>query len=504
MYLKELLDGLIYSTKEDILALDIKGVAYDSREVKSGYLFVALKGRHLDGSDYIQDAIKKGAVAVVTEKGMEVGRFQKIPTIEVAHSREFLAEIAIKYYREPFEGINLIGITGTNGKTTTSYLIESVLKASSRMPGVIGTVNDRYKGVVLNTSITTPGSLELMRTLRTMADAGVSDVIIEVSSHALSQGRTKGCPFKVVVFTNFSRDHLDYHNSMDEYFKSKSLLFKKQKDLENSGLTKAVINADDPKGKELIELTEFPYITYGLSKDCDIRAEDIRIEKEGITGELVTPLGVKKVKSNLIGDFNLYNILAATGTGLSLGISLEDIAAGISMLNGVPGRLELIKNNDRVVVVDYAHTPDALEKAIVALKPLYKRIITVFGCGGDRDRGKRFQMGLIAGMQSDFVIITSDNPRTEDPMAIALEIEKGVRQSGLEKRGSKSLEFPAKRGYVINIDRRSAITQAVSIAGKDTVVLVAGKGHEDYQIIGNERLEFDDRKIAEEVTSGEY
>ena len=493
----------MFSPLNAIPDLNIEGIAYDSREVKPGYLFVALKGKDLDGNDYIYDAISRGAVAVVSEQGTMHRNNFDVPVIMVINSRKFLSKLAVKFYRRPFEGMNIIGITGTNGKTTTSYLIESILKAAGRVPGVIGTVNNRYKEKIYKTSMTTPESLELMRTFRSMSDSGVSDVVMEVSSHALSQGRTNDCPFSVVVFTNFSRDHLDYHSSLNEYFETKALLFKKHGNIDESVSTTAVINVDDPKGSNLLELTEFPSLTYGFSKESDIRAGNIRIEKGGLTAEVVTPKGEIEIRSDLIGNYNLYNILAATATALSLGIDLEDISHGISMLPGVPGRLELVKNNaNRIIVVDYAHTPDALEKAILALKPIYRRIITVFGCGGDRDRGKRRQMGFIAGNHSDFVFITSDNPRTEDPLSIAMEIEEGVRESGLEKNELNSREIPDERGYVVNIDRRRAITQAVLMADNDSAVLIAGKGHEDYQIIGKEKLEFDDRKVAAEAASG--
>jgi UDP-N-acetylmuramoyl-L-alanyl-D-glutamate--2,6-diaminopimelate ligase len=338
-----------------------------------------------------------------------------------------------------------------------------------------------------------------------MADAGVSDVVLEVSSHALSQGRTNDCPFNVVVFTNFSRDHLDYHISMSEYFDSKAALFKRPKVLGDFISTEAVINTDDPKGRELVKLTDFECITYGLSKDCDIRAEDLKVSREGMAAKVITPHGVIDVESRLIGNFNIYNILAATAVAMSLRINLKDVCSGISSLSGVPGRLELVKNNtNKAIVVDYAHTPDALEKAILALKPLYKRLITVFGCGGDRDRGKRREMGLVAGKHSDFVIITSDNPRTEDPLDITLEIERGVIELGLEKDTTNEKKPVKDGGYAVNVDRREAIKQAVLMADEDTVVLIAGKGHEDYQIIGSTKFEFDDRKVASEAASGDF
>jgi UDP-N-acetylmuramoyl-L-alanyl-D-glutamate--2,6-diaminopimelate ligase len=501
--LKELLNGLETESHNTNLDACVKGISYDSRNIKPGYLFVALKGREMDGHDYIPHAIKRGAIAVVSEQDSVDGVDKNIPVFKVANSRKVLSKLAVKYFRYPFEGMNLIGITGTNGKTTTSYILESILEINGRRPGVIGTVNNRYGGETWKASVTTPESLELMGTLRRMSETGVTDVIMEVSSHALDQGRTNDCPFKVVVFTNISRDHLDYHDSMDSYFGSKLLLFKKRDQKANPDSTTAVINADDPKGRELMELSDFPCITYGLSKACDVRAEDVRISKEGIHATMKTPSGMTDIKSKLIGNFNIYNILAASSAALCIGIDLKDVSHGISMLSGVPGRLELVNNKlSKNIAVDYAHTPDALLKVLNAIKPLYSKIITVFGCGGDRDRGKRRQMGLIAGKNSDFVFITSDNPRTEEPMAIAMEVEKGVRESGLKKY-EMNFESPfVMKGYVVDIDRRSAIRKAISIADENSMILIAGKGHEDYQILGKERIEFDDRKVAAEAASG--
>lgn len=505
MTLKELLEGLVSGSLGANLEIGVKGISYDSRNIKPGYLFVALKGGEMDGHDYIHDAIKRGAIAVVSEYDPVDGVDTNVPVIKVSNSRKVLSKLAVKYFRYPYEGMNLIGITGTNGKTTTSYILESILEAAGRRPGVIGTVNNRCGDETWKSSVTTPESLELMKALRTMSDAGVTDVVMEVSSHALDQGRTNDCPFKVVVFTNISRDHLDYHDSMDSYFESKSLLFKKRDEIADLESTTAVINADDPRGKELVELSDLPCITYGLSESCDVKAKDVRINKEGIHATIKAPSGIMNIKSKLIGNFNIYNILAASAVALCLGVDLKDVSHGISILSGVPGRLELVDNKlSKNIAVDYAHTPDALLKVLIALKPLYSRVITVFGCGGDRDKGKRRQMGFVAGKNSDFVFITSDNPRTEEPMAIAMEVEKGVCESGLEKYEINSLNGFARKGYIVDIDRRSAIKQAISMADKNTIILIAGKGHEDYQILGKERIAFDDRKVAAEAASGVF
>ncbi|MBW1996588.1 MAG: UDP-N-acetylmuramoyl-L-alanyl-D-glutamate--2,6-diaminopimelate ligase [Deltaproteobacteria bacterium] len=496
MKLSQLLREIAVENVSGRVDVDIKGLAYDSRRVKPGYLFVALRGNRLDGHDYMNDAVQRGAVAVVGERFDGIGN--GITKIRVMDSRSALSRLARSYYEAPFEGMNIIGITGTNGKTTTSYVLESILLAAGARPGVIGTINYRYSGKVHRAPVTTPESLELMAILKEMRDDGVSDVIMEVSSHALDQGRTDDCPFKVAVFTNISRDHLDYHRDMEDYFRAKSILFERLGPGRPDDPNHAVINLDDPRGQMLMDVTGARTITYGLSGRSDVRVEHFEWDRKGIKGLVSTPRGEMPLESSLIGVFNLYNILAAAATSLALGIDLDDIVQGIKRLRSVPGRMELVKNVlGLTIVVDYAHTPDALRKAILNLRPLASsRIISVFGCGGDRDRGKRREMGQLAGENSDVVIITSDNPRTEDPVVIIREIEKGVRKSGLEMivRGEETA--CAGKGYILEPDRRSAIRKAINIAQRGDVVLIAGKGHEDYQIVGEERRPFDDREEA--------
>ena len=499
MRLGQLIDGMEIEDFKGDPGLVIEGIAYDSRLVKPGLVFVALRGHERDGHQYIEEAISKGAVAVVSERVLPEaliieglrGIDPRVATIHVIDSRKALSRLAVRFYQRPFKQMNLIGITGTNGKTTTSYLLESILIAAGKDPGVIGTVNYRISDQVWKAPVTTPESLDLMRVLRKMADQGATDVIMEVSSHALDQGRVRDCPFRVAIFTNISRDHLDYHGSMDSYFDAKALLFRGLKKPEHRGHAIAVINGDDPKGKDLGELTDAKILTYGLGTGCDVRAVSVSVKREGLTGRLITPEGETDIYSPLIGDFDIYNILAAAAGALSLGIGLDRVTAGIGGLKGVPGRMELVENDRSLaIVVDYAHTPDALLKALEAGRRLTNgRLLTVFGCGGDRDKGKRAQMGLVAGQESDMVFITSDNPRTEDPMAIAEQIEKGVMESGLKE-------------YLLDLDRRSAIRRAVKMAGNGDLVLIAGKGHEDYQIIGTKRREFDDQKVAAEAASG--
>ena len=480
--------------------VEIRGLAYDSRGVKPGYLFVALRGHSLDGHRFIEEALDKGAVALVVES-KEVGDSidSRVAVALVRDSREALSELAVSFYRRPFDGINMIGITGTNGKTTTSYLLEAILMAAGAMPGVIGTINYHFPGHIFEAKVTTPESLDLMANLRKIADAGCTDVVMEVSSHALAQGRTRACPFQVAVFTNISRDHLDYHQSMDEYFEAKSRLFRGLRQRGEGESPWAVINWDDPKGRVLAKLTDAKVLTYGMKGGCDVRAECVEMTSSGLTARLLTPAGETDVRSPLIGGFNIYNILAASAAAVAMDIAPDIVSAGIADLKGVPGRLELVENRRSLtIVVDYAHTPDALLKALEALRPIVdERLIIVFGCGGDRDRGKRREMGRVAGAQSDLVIITSDNPRSEDPAAIISQIEKGVLESGM-----KRLEGPAKGGgYLLEMDRRRAIKMAVDMAGAKDLVLIAGKGHEDYQIIGDRKRHFDDREQAAQAAS---
>ena len=488
MRLRQLIDGMEIVDFQGNPALEITDIAYDSRAIGPGALFVALKGHAEDGHHFIGDAISKGALAVVSElppRPCAAPNEKGIAMIQVPESREALSRLAVRFFDSPFKQMNLLGITGTNGKTTTSYLLESILVAAGRKPGVIGTINYRFSGHVREAPVTTPESLDLMQILREMADSTVSDVVMEVSSHSLDQGRVRGCPFRVAIFTNISRDHLDYHRSMEAYFEAKALLFTSLTQREAGDPAKAVINADDPRGKDLIKLTDAQVMTYGMGKECDVRAEEVNVSRAGLTAKLITPKGEAEIGSALIGEFDIHNIMAAAAGALSMGIDLKSICSGLRQPKGVPGRLEQVKNKRALaIVVDYAHTPDALLKALGAVRLLTEgRVLTVFGCGGDRDKGKRRAMGRVAGLQSDMVFITSDNPRTEDPKAIAAQIEEGVIESGL-------------KDYILDLDRENAIQRAVKMAQNGDLVLIAGKGHETYQIIGKEKKAFDDRVVA--------
>jgi UDP-N-acetylmuramoyl-L-alanyl-D-glutamate--2,6-diaminopimelate ligase len=493
MRLRELINGMTIQDFQGDPDPEISGIACDSRLVQPGGLFVALRGHRQDGHDYIGDAASRGAAGVISELPVFAAggeQTNRVAMIQVPDARRALSRLAVRFFDAPFKTMNLIGITGTNGKTTTAYLLESILVAAGKQPGVIGTINYRFSGQVLEAPVTTPESLDLMQTLRSMADSAVTDVVMEVSSHSLDQGRVRDCPFQVAVFTNLSRDHLDYHRSMATYFEAKARLFRPSGEMGEDGPVHAVINADDPKGQDLIQLTKARVITYGMGGACHIRAEDLHVGRDGLKARLITPAGETAIASPLIGAHDIYNIMAAAGAAWAMDIGLDSIDSGLSRLKGVPGRLELVKNRRALaLIVDYAHTPDALLKALKAVRLLTTgRVITVFGCGGDRDRGKRREMGRVAGVGSDRIFITSDNPRTEDPAAIAAQIEAGVIESGIKE-------------YVLDLDRKRAIQRAVRMADNGDLVLIAGKGHETYQIIGNEKRPFDDRVVAAEAAN---
>jgi UDP-N-acetylmuramoyl-L-alanyl-D-glutamate--2,6-diaminopimelate ligase len=475
-------------------SVEIEGIAYNSRQVETGFVFVAIRGQDVDGHDYIEEAIKRGARAVVLED--ENQRIGGIPTVVVENSRKALGGISTVFFGNPSAEMTLIGITGTNGKTTTTYLTESILKGAGFRTGVIGTIDYHFQGTFRRATTTTPESYDLQKMLKEMLEQGVSHVIMEVSSHALHQHRTEGCHFDIGVFTNLTPDHLDYHGTMDHYFESKASLFTRFLRQSMKPHSLALINLDDPKGRALWKMLPLPKMSYGLEGERHISAKDIHASISGLSAKVITPNGGFSFRSPLLGEFNLYNILASAGIGLALKVDLEAMRSGIEALGGVPGRVERIQNDRQVhIFVDYAHTPDALERVLRTLKDAKGggRIITVFGCGGDRDRGKRPLMGAIAGRYSDFAVITSDNPRTEHPPAIIEEIERGMMTESIPAIDRKELTRGfGEKGYVKVLERREGIRLAIELAKAGDVVLVAGKGHEDYQIIGRERFPFDD------------
>ncbi len=483
----------------------INSIHYDSRSVRPGGLFVAIQGLQADGYNYIDDAIRRGAVAVATEKTPSIGK--DISLIKVENARQALARLSALFYGNPSEELFVIGITGTNGKTTTAYLIESILRAAGFNVGVIGTINYRFEGQTFTNPVTTPESVDLMRILREMANNGVTHVVLEVSSHAIDLDRVRSCQFDMGIYTNLSRDHLDYHKDMESYWHCKKKFFLDYLVQDSrSRQTTAIINWDDKKGKELALDVSIKCLCTGLSKECDIRGENIHVDINGTSGTVQTPHGNFEFASRLLGQHNVYNILSAAATGIAMGLNLSQIRDGINNLTGVPGRLESIPNGEGLsILVDYAHTPEALENVLTVLRELtHGRLITVFGCGGDRDQEKRPIMGEVVARLSDLSILTSDNPRTESPESILSHIEVGTASvAGNRKYEQDALLNSFKgSGYTVEQDRKRAISLGIKIAKPGDCVLIAGKGHETYQIIGDRTIPFDDRVEVAQVLEG--
>ncbi len=476
--------------------LSIKGITYDSRQVKPDYIFVAISGYTEDGNYYIPQALEAGASVVISSKRIEklTRPFMwggSATNVVVENPRKALANLATVFYKYPSDKLNIIGITGTNGKTTVSYLTESIFKENGEKVGVLGTIAYRLGEKILPAPITTPQSSDLQQMLRELVDEKFSTVVMEVSSHALSLDRVKGCEFDSAIFTNLSREHLDFHKNMEEYLQAKIKLFSiLGKDARKEKEKLAVLNLDDPVTEKIIQSTEARIITYGIEKKADVVAKNIKLNLEKTNFTLLSPKGEVKISLPLMGKYNVYNALAAGAVALGQGISLDIIKRGLEKTPSIPGRFEKIDcGQPFTVIVDYAHTDEALEKILHAcweLKP--RRIITVFGCGGDRDRGKRPLMGEVAVDLSDYVIVTADNPRSEDPERIALDIEVGIKR----KR---------KSNYQTIIDRFQAIEKALSMAEKGDLVVIAGKGHEDYQLYKDRKIHFDDREVAREILS---
>ncbi len=476
----------------------IPGVAYHTQQVVPGGAFVALRGARTDGHRFLAQALAQGARVVVTEEELEPP--EGVTVVRVPETRLALAHLSAAFYDHPSRELVLVGITGTNGKTTTSFLLEAILRAAGHRVGVVGTVNYRVEEETWPAPVTTPESLDLQRLLREMRNRGVSHTILEVSSHALIQHRVDAASFKAGVFTNLSQDHLDYHADLEDYFRAKARFF--HEILVNGagahGL--AVLNLDDPRGQHLHERLEVPKLSYGHHAEGAVRPLSYRFQRHGLEALLDTPAGKLPITSRLVGPYNLANIMAAVAAALGLGISPEAVAEGVAGLAGVPGRLERLGPPEGPsVLVDYAHTPDALAQVVAALNSLdFHRLITVFGCGGDRDRTKRPLMGQAAARGSHLVVVTSDNPRTEDPLAIIRDIEVGLEEMGYP-RLSLAAARREERGYLVVPDRREAIRLAVDLANRSDAVLVAGKGHENYQIWGETKIHFDDREEALEA-----
>lgn len=488
MNVATLLDKLPIIAQIGPTDLTVAALCNDSRQARSGAAFFALRGLTQDGHDYIPQALQQGAKIIFMEKPVS------LPVdccgIVVTDCRKALSLAAAEFYGHPEAKLCMVGVTGTNGKTTTTYLIEAILRAAGKAPAVLGTVSYRYNDLQQEASHTTPDAIELFAALATFRQHGATAAVMEVSSHALHQYRVEGIRFDAAVFTNLTPEHLDYHTDMEEYFAAKRLLFAERL---KPG-RRAALCIDDAYGERLV--AEFPdAVTCGLAARAAVHPHEIKLSLDGIHGTFASPLGLLRIDSRMVGPFNLQNLLCAVAAGVALNLPPQAIEAGIAAAHAVPGRLERVENaSGALILVDYAHTGDALEKALAAvatLKP--QRIITVFGCGGDRDRRKRPVMGEIAARHSQLAIVTSDNPRTEDPQAIIAEIETGVRLIHPHRLSETEIRQGAN-GYLVVPDRRQAIRLAVSILTAGDLLLVAGKGHEDYQIIGKEKFHFDDRE----------
>ncbi len=477
------------------LDVEVRAVTDDSRQVKPGSLFVAVKGERTDGHRYLAQAVAAGACGLVVEEMPANGaadRAGSVPLFKVADTRQAVGLLAGRYHGDPSLRLRMIGVTGTNGKTTITYLCRGLLEAVGRKVGVIGTVAYVIGGEQVTASHTTPGAVELQGLLARMVGAGMDTVAMEVSSHALALDRTAGCEFDMAIFTNLTQDHLDFHTDMADYFRAKLRLFTGlTPDGRKAGPKRAVVNVDDERGLLVCAATRVPAWTYAIHRPADIMAERVALSLGGTTFTAATPAGRFPVESRLVGEHNVSNLLAAIGVGLHEGLSVPQIQEGLASVGNVPGRFERVEaGQDFTVVVDYAHTEDALVRLLAAATKLKTgRIITVFGCGGDRDRGKRPKMGRAAAEASDVVVLTSDNPRGEDPQAILREVEVGVK-AGVAARPAGQVR------YEVVADRRDAIRLAVREARAGDMVLIAGKGHEDYQIVGAQRLHFDDREEA--------
>ncbi len=477
---------------------EITDVTPDSRKAGPGSVFVAVPGLSTDGHRFIAEAVRRGAAAVVGQRLDDVP--SGVTAVEVPDSRVALGLLAARLHDNPSREMLVVGITGTNGKTTTSYLIESVLREAGWRVGVIGTIQYRWAGERRAALHTTPESSDLQALLREMRRAECDAVVIEVSSHALALGRLVGCDVDLGVFTNLTQDHLDYHGSMEAYFNAKARLFHEHlAEPETKRPRWAVVNVDDPRAAEILARTTCASITYACATEARVSAWETKFDLTGIATEVVTPVGGFDLRSPLIGLYNLSNLLAATAAGVALEIPLETIRRGLSQVSKIPGRMERVGELDAPpVFVDYAHTPDALERLLDTAAGLAPGgLIAVFGCGGDRDRGKRRIMGEIAGRRARLTIVTSDNPRSEDPLVIIDEILPGIEVAGAMRHAPELLhDLPPGPGFTVVPDRREAIALGARLAAPGRVVVIAGKGHEDYQIIGKERHHFDDREEA--------
>lgn len=467
--------------------LAIKDIEHDSRKVTEGALFVCMEGAHADGHRFIPQAGEKGAAAIITERQMEAP--DGLAVLRVPDLKKALHIIVPYFHDYPARSMRVVGITGTNGKTSVSYMLRAMLRRMGRRVGLIGTIQIMIEDRALPVHNTTPDVVDLQRTLAMMRDAGMDYVVMEVSSHALDQNRVAGIEFDTAVFTNLTQDHLDYHRTLENYKKAKTVLFDL---LSRTGVKQgktAVVNIDDAAGRDMLAHAGCRHLTYGIEGEASLKAENIQVLADGARFDIMTEGTRLPLHLQITGIFNVYNVLAAVGAALAEGAPLPLVRECMEEFTAVPGRFELVRGGqDFAVIVDYAHTPDGLENILRTARQIARRrIITVFGCGGDRDNTKRPVMGRIAAGLSDYVVATSDNPRSEDPQRILAMVEAGVE----EKIGGKPHE--------VIIDRREAIFRAVALAEKDDIVIIAGKGHENYQILKDRTIHFDDKEVALEA-----
>jgi UDP-N-acetylmuramoyl-L-alanyl-D-glutamate--2,6-diaminopimelate ligase len=493
MRLANVLAG-ITQVEASLGSLEIGGISIDSRKTRPGDLFVAIRGERADGHSFLDAAARAGAATALVERDISP---PPLPLLRVASTSAVLPAVAVRFYGDPSASLAVIGVTGTNGKTTVTYLLESILEAAGIKAAVIGSINYRLAGEVLRTGLTTPFPHELQEVMAAAVSAGASHFVMEVSSHSTAQGRVEGVRFDAGLFTNLSHDHLDFHGDMESYFQAKARFFR---EFLPAGGKRAgmAVNADDPHGAMLAK--EFPgTMTFGYSRERTVHPLSVKMTWEGTRLSLATPVGPLDLRAKIVGGVNASNIMAAVCGAILLGVPPGAIRDGVEKLPAIPGRMEEIPNDRGIhIVVDYAHTPDGLDRLLTSLGELAEgRLITVFGCGGDRDRAKRPEMGRIATRRSDVVIITSDNPRNEDPEAILSDITPGVVAEGYREAKEP---VPWDEGYFVVIpDRKSAIARALEIARQGDTVAVAGKGHENVQLIGDRRLPFDDRETIRAI-----
>lgn len=470
----------------------IDSVTADSRNVRPGTLFVALRGYTVDGHDFVRGAVEAGASAVLVEKEIEG---LTAPQVIVRDTRAVIAVLASVFYRHPSKAMKVIGVTGTNGKTTTTHLIDAILTDAGHKTGLIGTIKTRIGDREFENANTTPEALELQATFREMLDIGTEYPVMEVSSHAVELNRVAGVEFHTAVYTNLSQDHLDYHSTMEEYRLAKAKFFSRLGNTYEDGAGRnkvAIINVDDEHAEFFKKATSVQTLTYGIDNEADLRAVDVKIKADGVSYRVLSYAGEETFRLQMTGKFSVYNALAATAAALVQGISLGDIKKSLEAMPGVDGRFESVQaGQDFAVIVDYSHTPDSLENALKTIREFAKgRVTCIVGCGGDRDRTKRPLMARIGADYADLTVITSDNPRTEDPDMILDDMEAGLADVD-------------KSRFVRITDRKEAIRYAVERAGADDVILIAGKGHETYQIIGRTKHHFDDREVAAQAIRGE-